>query len=103
LEEGKGVEPSGLSPGPVFETGRVTRRTAFQMFSEWSRMQDLNPLNLFTRQVLWPVELIRQWLQCGAPGGNRTHDRHVISVPHLPSVLPAQVPLERIELPSSAS
>jgi hypothetical protein len=52
-------------------------------------MRDLNPLNLFTRQVLWPVELIRQWLQCGAPGGNRAHDRHVISVPHLPSVFPA--------------
>jgi hypothetical protein len=33
VEEGKGVEPSGLSPGPVFETGCVTRRTAFHMFS----------------------------------------------------------------------
>ena len=52
-------------------------------------MQDSNPRGLFTRQVLWPVELIRQWLKCGAPGGNRTRDRHVISVPHLPSVLPA--------------
>jgi len=59
VEEGKGVEPSGLPPGPAFETGRVTRRTAFQVFSVWSRMQDSNPLNLFTRQVLWPVELIR--------------------------------------------
>jgi hypothetical protein len=49
VEEGKGVEPSGLSPGPVFETGRVTRRTAFQLFSKWSRMQDSNPLNLFTK------------------------------------------------------
>ena len=97
-------------------------------------MQDSNPRGLFTRQVLWPVELIRQWLKCGAPGGNRTRDRHVISVPHLPSVLPALptscrahggirthmvrfrkpalyplsyagliAPLERIELPSSAS
>ena len=52
VEESKGVEPSGLPPGPVFETGRVTRRTAFHVFSEWSRMQDSNPLNLFTRQAL---------------------------------------------------
>ena len=27
----------------------------------WSRMQDSNPRRLFTRQVLWPVELIRPW------------------------------------------
>ena len=27
----------------------------------WSRMQDSNPRRLFTRQVLWPVELIRLW------------------------------------------
>jgi hypothetical protein len=53
-------------------------------------MQDSNPLNLFTRQALWPVELIRQKCQCGTPGGNRTRDHHVISVPHLPSVLPAR-------------
>ena len=62
MAEGKGVEPSGSSPGPVFETGRVTRRTAFQVFSIWSRMQDSNPLHLVTKQVLWPVELIRQAL-----------------------------------------
>lgn len=82
MEEGKGVEPSGLNPGPDFETGRATRRTAYQVFSMWSRMQDSNPLNLFTRQVLWPVELIRQVLNVRTPSGNRTRDRHVISVPH---------------------
>jgi hypothetical protein len=99
-----------------------------------SRMQDSNPRHLVTRQVLWPVELIRQALNARTPSGNRTRDRHVISVPHLPSVLPALTtscgahggirthmvrfrkpalyplsyagliaPLERIELPSSAS
>ena len=52
-------------------------------------MQDSNPLNLFTRQVLWPVELIRQVFNVRTPSGNRTRDRHVISVPHQPSVLPA--------------
>jgi hypothetical protein len=32
-------------------------------------MQDSNPRGLFTRQVLWPVELIRQWLKYGARAG----------------------------------
>ena len=50
-------------------------------------MQDSNPRRLFTRQELFPVELIRP--ECSTPGGNRTRDPHVISVPHLPSVRPA--------------
>ncbi len=54
-----------------------------------SRMQDSNPRHLVTRQVLWPVELIRHALNACAPSGNRTRDRHVISVPHQPSVLSA--------------
>lgn len=90
----KESNPQDQVPVPVFETGRVTRRTAFQSSSVLSRMQDSNPRHLVTRQVLFPVELIRQalnvWLarRC-TPGGNRTRDRHVISVPHQPSVLPA--------------
>lgn len=32
-----------------------------QRGAAWSRMQDSNPRRLVTKQVLLPVELIRQW------------------------------------------
>ena len=85
MAEGKGVEPSGHEPGTVFKTASPPRRC----LPGWSRMQDSNLRGLFTRQVLWPVELIRQWPIVVRRAGIEPRDRHVISVPHIPSVLPA--------------
>ena len=51
----------GTPADPLSKRGRATRRACPPICTAWSRMQDSNPRRLFTRQVLWPVELIRPW------------------------------------------
>jgi hypothetical protein len=59
MAEGKGVEPSGRWSPARFSKPLRRRGAAFQWGIAWSRMQDSNPRRLVTKQVLWPVELIR--------------------------------------------
>lgn len=60
MAEGKGIEPSGLSARRGFRNRFAAMALpSLAQWWQWSRMKDSNPLVPFTRQVLWPVELMR--------------------------------------------